>query len=209
MEQELITRYLEPVLSSLLDDPAEDAFFRWTATINEECRSANAIAIRKKRSDSCISYLDECSWEPMQGFGAIKCHGEADNKHAIGKDLLRLGIFAKNAIDTHNLDSILVFQAIRRRIFFYIVTLENAVMYVMFEIGEVEVPARLLGLACYIEQINVLLDMLYIYDQLCHTADNDRSVTLQQWKRKTVSTSEYNCMLVNSRNRKRPSVATH
>jgi hypothetical protein len=146
---------------------------------------------------------------PMQGFGEIKCHGEADNKHAIGKDLLRLGIFAKNAIDTHNLDSILVFQAIGRRVFFYIVTLENAVMYVIFEIGEVEAPARLLGLACYIEQINVLLDMLYIYDQLCHTADNDRSVTLQQRKRKTVSTPEYNCMLVNSRNRKRPSVTTH
>ncbi|KAF7732365.1 hypothetical protein EC973_005261 [Apophysomyces ossiformis] len=111
-ELELITRYIDPALHPLFDDLGNGIMFRWTSTNNLESKKASSISISQRRPDSSISKFDGVHLGLTLGFGEVKCHGESKNHYAIAKDLVRLGIFTKNAIDIGKLKGVLSFQAI-------------------------------------------------------------------------------------------------
>jgi hypothetical protein len=62
IEQELITRFVEPALAPLFEDTTNDILFRWTSTINDEYRTTSTIAIAQDRPDACISTLNGAVW---------------------------------------------------------------------------------------------------------------------------------------------------
>lgn len=150
MEQELVTRFIEPALSPLFEDNLRNIMFRWTATINDECKVNSSSSISQDRPDACISNLDGMIWGNTRGFGEVKCFSQVGNTFAIAKDLVRLALFSKNAIDTHGMHGILAFQAIGRHVFFYLTTLLNDALYVMMEIGKIEIPSCIKDLPAYI-----------------------------------------------------------
>ncbi|SAL97765.1 hypothetical protein [Absidia glauca] len=111
-EMQLITRYLDPALESLFDDLDNDIMFKWSNTINQESKTATSISISKRRPDASIDYLQGVYFHKTYGFGEVKCHSDAQSNHGISKDLHRLGVFSKNAIDHGKLKGALSFQAI-------------------------------------------------------------------------------------------------
>jgi hypothetical protein len=79
--------------------------------MNQEANKTSAT-ISRRRPDSSISTLKGYSIDYSRAFGEVKSLVHANNSAAIGKDLVRLGLFAKNAIDIHNMAGILTFQAV-------------------------------------------------------------------------------------------------
>ncbi|CAO3588592.1 unnamed protein product [Absidia cylindrospora] len=74
---------------------------------------------------------------------SIKSRGEATNHHSTSRDLIRLGVFSKNAIDVGNRKGVLTFQAVGNQVVFYMTRLLSDGLYVKMEIGEIEVPRAL------------------------------------------------------------------
>lgn len=99
LEQELINRFIAPALNPLFGDPEHDNLFRWIAAMNEETKNSSTIIVNNERPDACISVLDGSNWSVTRGFIEAKCHSQAENKYLLAKDLVRLGVFAKNSID--------------------------------------------------------------------------------------------------------------
>ncbi|PKY59309.1 hypothetical protein RhiirA4_295229, partial [Rhizophagus irregularis] len=55
-------------------------------------------------------------------------------------DLIRIAVFNKDAIDFYNMKCMLRFQVIEQHITFYLTTLLYDALYVMAEVGHVNVP---------------------------------------------------------------------
>ncbi|ORE03626.1 hypothetical protein BCV72DRAFT_314925 [Rhizopus microsporus var. microsporus] len=94
MEQELITRYLEPTLTLLFDGILQDTLFHGATTIKQELKATTSISINKSRPDACVSGLIGIT----RGFGEVKSSTEANNNYLVARDLIRLGIFAKTSL---------------------------------------------------------------------------------------------------------------
>jgi hypothetical protein len=75
--------------------------------MNQEARSLNSGSISKKRPDSCISELDGLYFNASLGFEEVKPASQNDNKQALSKDLVRLGMLSKNAIDRWSMRGLL------------------------------------------------------------------------------------------------------
>ncbi|KAG0165213.1 hypothetical protein DFQ29_001722 [Apophysomyces sp. BC1021] len=188
LEQELINRFIAPALNPLFDDPEHDNLFRWIAAMNEETKNSSTIIVNNERPDASA---------------------QAENKYLLAKDLVRLGIFAKNSIDVNNMKGVLAMQVIGRRVFFYIVILMYDGMYIMYEIGQLLIPAKLSDLSLYAGQVDTILDIISVYDNLCTAYnDDDLPTTLHTRKRKTMSCDDHDHVVSDSRNRKRPSITT-
>ncbi|KAI8379123.1 uncharacterized protein BYT42DRAFT_613454 [Radiomyces spectabilis] len=209
LEQELISRFTAPALNPLFDDPQNDNLFRWIAAINEEMKTSSTVIVSNERPDACISVLDGSIWGVTRGFSEAKCHSQVENKYLLAKDLVHLGIFAKNSIDVNNIKGVLVMQVIGHRVFFYIVSLMYNDIYVMFEIAQLLIPAKISDLSLYAGQVNTILDIIWVYDNLCNAyEDNVLPATLNVRKRKTLSCEEHDHVVSDSRNRKRLSITT-
>lgn len=208
LEQELITRYLEPAFAPLFDDILRDTLFRWTAAINQESKLATAISISRSRPDACVSGLNGVTWGISRGFGEVKSSAEANNNYLVARDLIRLGIFAKNSIDLNNMKGCLVFQSIGRHTFFYLVTLLNDAIYVMYEIAKIEIPMCISDLPLYLGQIGRLMHVLTVYDDYCVPTDQKDLDNLHARKRKSMTDAQHDRILDPSKNRKRQSITT-
>lgn len=206
MEQELITRFVEPALAPLFENTTTGILFRWTATVNDECRASPSITINQDRPDACITALNGAVWGTGHGFGEVKCFSQAENKFAVAKDLIRLGHLSKNAIDIHNMNGVLIFQVVGRHVFFYLTKLMHDGLYIMLEIDKIELPASVYSLPTYIAQAHRLLNVISIYQQ-CIPCNDDTKDMLHSRKRKTYDIE--NTVVLKTRNRKRPSITTY
>lgn len=74
--------------------------------------SNTTVAISKRRPDNTIVMLDGYCFDYTRGFGEVKSKHFYDKYHSINKDLARVGIFCKNAIDVNNMNGVLGFQAV-------------------------------------------------------------------------------------------------
>ncbi|CAO3649784.1 unnamed protein product [Cunninghamella echinulata] len=66
-ESELITRYVHPLLSLLLDDITNNIMFRWTSTTNQEWKTS--FSISKRQPDSNITEINGTFHDKSFGFG--------------------------------------------------------------------------------------------------------------------------------------------
>lgn len=96
-EFELGTWYIDPSLSGLFDDPHEDIYLRWTNEITLEARQHEDLST--KRPDICITRLHGMTWASTHDYGEAKSAAQGGNNYSICRDLLRVGIFCKNALD--------------------------------------------------------------------------------------------------------------
>ena len=62
------------------------------------------------RSGVIISALQLVTFTKNVGFGEIKSIQQCSNNFAISKDLIRLGLFSKEAINNYNLNGCLAIQ---------------------------------------------------------------------------------------------------
>ncbi|KAG2182649.1 hypothetical protein INT44_005628 [Umbelopsis vinacea] len=81
------TRYVDPFLSGLFDDPDEGIYLRWTNEQTLEARQHEDLS--NKRPDICISRLHGITWASNLGYGEAKSAMQGGNNYSICRDLLR------------------------------------------------------------------------------------------------------------------------
>ncbi|KAG1461383.1 hypothetical protein G6F46_005863 [Rhizopus delemar] len=106
-EFELSTRYVDPFLSGLFDDPDEGIYLWWTNELTLEARQHEDLST--KRPDICISRLHGMTWASNHGYGEAKSAAQCGNNYSICRDLLRVGIFCKNALDAQNMEGYILY----------------------------------------------------------------------------------------------------
>ncbi|KAJ8660371.1 hypothetical protein O0I10_003828 [Lichtheimia ornata] len=109
-ESELITRYLLPAFQALFDDDKRKTLIRWTATQSVDTKQSSSSS--SSRPDCIISVLKNSYPYKNVGFGEVKSPFESGNHHAVNKDLYRLGLFCKTAINDAGLRACLALHAV-------------------------------------------------------------------------------------------------
>lgn len=97
--------------------------------------SHNDSSLTKRRPDGIIT-----SGKITIGYVEVKPITEKVNTHKINKDLLRLGVFGKNAIDQYSLNCSMVIQAVGTNIDFYLVERVNSNLYQMTQLDQLYFP---------------------------------------------------------------------
>ncbi|KAG1159228.1 hypothetical protein G6F36_014091 [Rhizopus arrhizus] len=106
-ERELITRLIQPFLQPLFEDRAENRYLRWTDTQTEEFKK-DEFNCFNNRPDGCITLK---TYENINlGFIEVKEEKYRNNKTKLNKDLYKLGMFSRNAIDQNHLLGVLCFK---------------------------------------------------------------------------------------------------
>lgn len=138
-----------------------------------------------KRPDATLTKLTQLSYGPSLGFGEAKVAQPTTNNNDLCHDLLRLGIFCKEAIDTHHWNACLAFQIHGFTIVFYLMRLRHDGIYIMYEIAKVLFPRSLEELSSFISLKNLrsLAQVSESFWRLC----------------KSVPASEIDVMISNSR----------
>ncbi|KAI7849642.1 hypothetical protein BDC45DRAFT_539909 [Circinella umbellata] len=78
-----------------------------------------------KRPGATLTKLTQLSYGSSLGFGEAKVAQATTNNNDLRHDLLRLGIFCKEAINTHHWNACLAFQIHRFTIVFYLMRLHH------------------------------------------------------------------------------------
>ncbi|KAL0076779.1 hypothetical protein J3Q64DRAFT_1770683 [Phycomyces blakesleeanus] len=197
-ESELITRFVDPFLCGLFDDPEEGVFIRWTNDITVEARKNETLWTR--RPDLTVTSLKGVKWSTSHGYGEVKpvCH-EANN-FLLSNDLIRVAIFCKNAFDAQNLEGILGLQIIGRSITFYLLVLPSNGLYVMYELGTLQLPNNLCDLCKLLMDIPLGLLVLDVFHRLCIRSANPFQPSRH---RPTVPESNFDGIFSTSQDRKR------
>ncbi|KAI7855509.1 hypothetical protein BDC45DRAFT_427545, partial [Circinella umbellata] len=74
-------------------------------------------------------------------FGEIKSADNVDENDLLAKDLLRLGVFGKDAIDTDSMEGVMLYQAVgKSHHHFYGISLVSDGLYLMFEFERITIP---------------------------------------------------------------------
>ncbi|KAI9492002.1 hypothetical protein BDB00DRAFT_873840 [Zychaea mexicana] len=101
-EYELTTTYFHPILSCILSSPEKRVLLRWT--------NIESDASGDKRPNATLTKLTQISYWPSLGFGEAKVAQPTTNNNDLCHNLLHLGIFCKEAIDTYHWNACLAFQ---------------------------------------------------------------------------------------------------
>lgn len=100
------------------------------------------ILANKNRPEICITSLCGNPFSTSHGFGEVKSALHNSNHFLLCKDLLWAETFCKDALDAHNMESVLGIQVIGRMIYFYILLLPANEVYVLLELGKVQIPKK-------------------------------------------------------------------
>ncbi|KAG2207588.1 hypothetical protein INT45_002603, partial [Circinella minor] len=201
-EQELCIRYLNAALSPLFDDPEKGYFFRWTST-----NSMNAPNSVIGRPDVMISALRGVTFTKNIGFGEMKSMQQCSNNFVISKDLIRLGLFSKEAINNYNLKGCLAIQSVGFTTTFYISTLMGDGIYTMIEIGSITVPSAISNLGKYLIDFDIILNILSIHEQNCKKTVEESSVFSA--RKRSASNVLDSHQLSSTRDRNRQCITSH
>ncbi|ORX52395.1 hypothetical protein DM01DRAFT_1061351 [Hesseltinella vesiculosa] len=175
-ELELCATYIDPVLRPIFHDPDNKRIFRWFdhKTLDHERTGSS------RRPDSIVCLVEQSMVTATNGFGEVKVKGS--KKQDLAVDLTRLGIFAKDALDIHDLDCCICFQAFGGHLTFYLATLHADGAYVFFEVGKFEVPFSLEDVPGLIANVDAILEVRHVYKKWCnkkaaasHPANHDFS----------------------------------
>ncbi|ORX62605.1 hypothetical protein DM01DRAFT_1330734 [Hesseltinella vesiculosa] len=205
-EQELITRFVEPALRPIFDDLDNGVLFRWTATTNHESKSC--MTISRRRPDTSISSFRDLFVEYNRGYGEAKCEGEARNHFDVSRDLIRLGAFAKNSLDTNKLRCVMTFQVVGFQVAFYINYLAADGMYVMFEFAHVTLPSSLVDLPSYLFELDQLRAAIHLFER-CQPMTSQEQERTKNYRRATLSTPQFERFIDKTRDRKRRCFSSH
>lgn len=92
---------------------------------------------------------------------------------------------------------------IGRQVTFYITKLLHDGLYVMMEIGRIEVPGSLRDLVSYVVHLDDLLDVVHVFYNECIPAKVEGEAMIKTRKRSTPTTPEMDRFVESSRDRKR------
>ncbi|KAI8063052.1 hypothetical protein BDF21DRAFT_496949 [Thamnidium elegans] len=179
-------------------------FFRWTNELTVESKKNQSSL--NWRPDIAITRLQGVRWRYNLGFGEAKPAQPDSNHFAICKDLLRVGVFCKNSIDSQNMDGVMGLKIVGRTITFYVMVLPATGIYGMYELGEIQVPSSVADIP------KLLMDMAtvsYILDVFCRVCVPAVTPITTKQTPATISDEILTQIFSSTRSRKRPCHLKH
>ncbi|KAI9494337.1 hypothetical protein BDB00DRAFT_762070 [Zychaea mexicana] len=187
-------------LCGLFDDPNRSMYLRWTNEITLEAKK-NDDLVNKNRPDICITSLYASRFTINHGFGEVKSAAFDSNHFLLCKDLLQVATFCKDAMDTHNIETVNGIQAIdvvSDRDVFYILLLPANGIYVFLELGNVQMRNNLQDLTKLVMDAPLLLLIIDVSERLCILSANVRNPDRHC---PTIDPSSFNHLYSSSQNR--------
>ncbi|ORE06892.1 hypothetical protein BCV72DRAFT_256114 [Rhizopus microsporus var. microsporus] len=148
-ESEPCTRFVDPFLSGLFDDPDNEV-------IHPD--------FSNRRPDLCITKSCGVKWDASCGFGEVKPAVHGLNHYLVCKDLLRVAMFCKNSLDSQHMEGILGIQIIGRTVKFYVLILPAIGLYVLLDLAEIMIPDNLQNLASLVIETSNIMKALNVFD---------------------------------------------
>ncbi|KAI8886245.1 hypothetical protein K501DRAFT_310081 [Backusella circina FSU 941] len=179
-EMELCSRFIDPFLSGLFDDPDQNIFLRWT----------NETTLEAKNEQSLLSWRPDLCITRLQGV-------KRSSSLVICRDLLRVAMFCKDVLDSQKMVGVLGIQIVGRTITFYVLVLPSSGLYI---------PDSLHDLSKLVKEISNLLLVLDTFDRVCIPSTD--SPPLER-HRPTITNSTLDQLFLSSQNRKRPCHLKH
>ncbi|KAI9322593.1 hypothetical protein BX666DRAFT_2103797 [Dichotomocladium elegans] len=172
---------IDPFLNGLFDDPDGGVFLCWTSAMTLESRKNDGFWTR--HPDLHITSLKGVKWSTSHGYGEAK-------KLKISRDVIQVGTFCKNALDSQNLDDHALY-----------LDLPSTGLHIMYELGSIKLHNTLHDLPKLVMDMPCILRILGAFDRLCI-----RSANLPQpmRHRPTISVSNLNSIFSSSQDCKRP-----
>ncbi|CAG8695801.1 26804_t:CDS:10 [Dentiscutata erythropus] len=198
-EVELCITYIDTILSPLFTDPDRGIFLRWSNKEVVESKARKPVG-RAKQPDAIIKEIDQLSWSLSKGHGEAKVQEEMNNLYLLCTDLIRIAVFNKDAIDFYNMNCMLGFQVVGHHITFYLTTLLCDALYVMIEVGHIDVPMSLEQVPTFLTSLDTLLIIFNAYWSNCTMSTEKKEPS----KRSTLATPSFKEMVSKSRDRHRP-----
>ncbi|ORE06839.1 hypothetical protein BCV72DRAFT_305154 [Rhizopus microsporus var. microsporus] len=172
--------------------------FRWTSVANDECKSSE-MSLLLARPDFTISMVICTEIGQTVGYGEVKPASQALNHKLVGKDLVRLALLAKNAIDTYRSKFVLSFLVIGHHATLYLTDGTRNGFYPMVEIAHIQLPMSLKELPLFIAQTDQLTIVSSAFWSLCIDQKMDQQSSLMP----TLSDNEIATIMDIRTNRKR------
>ncbi|KAI9494987.1 hypothetical protein BDB00DRAFT_882641 [Zychaea mexicana] len=199
-ETELCTRFIDPFLTGLFDDPDQGVYLRWTNDATFEAKSYEGFTTN--RPDLCITKCCGVKWMSSLGYGEAKPAAREKEHYVLCKDLWKVAVFCKDALDNQLMQWVLGIQIIGRTIRFYLLILLGKRLYVMLELAMIKIPDSLQNLSSFVTELPNVLKVLDAFHRIC-VPSNDTTSTRDRYTL-TLSTQKFNQLFTVSKNRKRP-----
>ncbi|CAJ0905698.1 11839_t:CDS:2, partial [Entrophospora sp. SA101] len=157
---------------------------QWPNTELHKSKIRN-LASRAKQPDFTVSLIHQQQIDSVIFVGEVSPPSERNNVFKNSNDLIRLGTFMKDCMDSSIAKDIeiLGFQCIEYTVDSYVMDLAGRATYTMSHLGQIKIPA----------------DFKDIYSFLCVPSQLEIKPTL---KKKTLSTEEFEKLVSKTRDRK-------
>ncbi|RGB22392.1 hypothetical protein C1646_776154 [Rhizophagus diaphanus] len=200
-ELTLITNYLDRIMKEAFHDP-DKYIVQWPNTALTESKIRKLDGSRTKQPDFVVSMNYQSRATNVIYVGEVSGPSEKNNVYKNCLDLVRIGIFMKDCIDSAISQGagikILGFQCIAYSVDFYVLDLNGEGLYTMNHIAQISIPETIKGLFAFIDELHILLNIRDIlvksYDVLIDKLQNPGltpSELESSFKRKTLDTPEF------------------
>ncbi|ORX49543.1 hypothetical protein DM01DRAFT_1394358, partial [Hesseltinella vesiculosa] len=152
------------------------------------------------RPDITITHARGVHWAVSSGYGEAKPTVEADNNFMLCRDLMRVAIFCKDALDEYDMDGVLGLQVVGNTISFYVLTLPSSGLYLFYELATVMVPNSIRDLSKLVMDMPHLLLVLDAFHRLCQPSSEPHAAAFH---RPTISQKIYHGLFSRSKDRSR------
>ncbi|KAI9469860.1 MAG: hypothetical protein EXX96DRAFT_587681 [Benjaminiella poitrasii] len=165
-ERRLCSRYLQPILQSLFDQRASNGeiLFDFTDELLE--KDTDTASLSGRRPDGAITWVAGNSQRHL-GYIEVKPLSAAGSHHLMNSDLVRLGVFAKNTIDSNKCKNLLVIQAVGMMLTFYMVERTTEELYTMVELDRIRFPSSIDEMSMIFGGMDKIMDIISIFRTCC------------------------------------------
>ncbi|RGB26100.1 hypothetical protein C1646_609424, partial [Rhizophagus diaphanus] len=155
----LITNYLDYIMKGLFHYP-DKYIVEWPNTGLKETK-ARKLEGRARQPDFLVSAIHQLETSGTLFIGEVTSPAEKDNVHKNCNDLIRIGVFMKECIDSA-IDKgadikLLGFQCIEYTIDFYAMELYAPGLYIMYHIGQASIPTSVKTMSHFVDEIETFL----------------------------------------------------
>ncbi|ORX62855.1 hypothetical protein DM01DRAFT_1007454 [Hesseltinella vesiculosa] len=202
-ETTLITRYLVPLLQPLFDNKNKSIRIEFTAT--DRADSSKRPPQFTGSPDCILTIFPHATDDGVNvGFGEIK--KMTKDHYLVNWDLVRLALFAKNAIDSSHISGALSIHVVAPYVTFYLTMLSSDGIYTMTELDHLQFPLSVSEVPAYISNFSRLKNVVHIFESLCTTGSNSNDIS---WKRDSLLMSDMETLLDKKKCRKRKNSTAH
>ncbi|CAO3593173.1 unnamed protein product [Absidia cylindrospora] len=184
-EQQLITNFIDPILSPLFHQPDHDRAFYW---LNRTVEDTEIL-----RPDGAMYITEQQHTKHAIGFCEVKAKDNEDNSNGVHLDLFRLSMFCKNTLDSGLIKAMIAVQVVDSTLTFYLFTLESAGLYVMFELGRMDAPLTYEQLTQFTMKLDFLKKISSTYRT--HCVKRSKTDSIVGWKRPSLEDGDLKEML--------------